>query len=281
MKQLIVIGDPIDHSLTPTMYNAAFKHLGLDNRFHCTKLRVKTNDLANFVKDIKNGKIHSANVTIPHKEKIIPHLDQLTDEARTIKAVNVVFRKNGCLIGHNTDCIGLLRSLFGNGTSIKNKKIVILGAGGVAKAAAYALSINFARKIVIINRTISKAENLSDQIKKRKNTNVKARALNALRLELKDADILINCTSVGMKGYLEDESLVPIEFLNPKLIVMDMVYHPLKTKLISDAEKIGAKTIDGSKMLLHQGVVAFELIVGTKAPVETMEKALLGVLKSN
>lgn len=279
MKQLVVIGDPIKHSLTPTIYNAAFKALDLENKFQCKKLRVETNDLANFIGKIRCEKILGANVTIPHKIGIMPLLDELTVESESIKAVNVVHKKDRKVIGHNTDCTGLIGSLKENNVKIKGKKIIILGAGGAARAIAYALVSNDANELVILNRTVSKAEEITNLFKGKSRCRIKADRLEDIDSELEDANILVNCTSVGMKGNQEGKSLVSSDKLSPRLVVMDMVYHPLKTKLLKDAEKIGAKTIDGSRMLLHQGVAAFEFLVGIEAPVDAMETALSDVLK--
>jgi len=279
MNQLVVIGDPIRYSLTPVIYNAAFRVLGLNNSFNCKTLRLKTRDLNDFVSRVRDGRIKGANVTIPHKVSIIQHLDGLTKESELIKAVNVVYKRAGRVVGDNTDGIGFINSLKENNVEIKGKKAVVIGAGGVARSAAFMLTISRVSELVFLNRTVSRAEELADRIKGNFKIRVKAKGLEDVRGELEDADILINCTSVGMKGNQEGKSLIALDMLHSDLVVMDMVYHPLMTRLLKDAEEVGAKIIDGSRMFLHQGAAAFELIVGRKAPFEAMEKAMLEALK--
>lgn len=279
MNQLVVIGNPIEQSLTPVIYDSALKELGLEKQFKCKKLKIKSNCLEDFIDRLKQGDIYGCNITIPHKTSVIQYLDRITDTSQSIQAVNVIYRKNGQIIGDNTDVVGFKNSLIENNIETIGKKAVIVGAGGVARAAAFALSSENIQDLVILNRTGEKAEELAKWIKEKLKIKTKSGILNDIEKELQNADILINCTPVGMKGTLEKKSIVPPKNLRSDLIVIDMVYNPIITKLIKDAKKNGAKTIDGSRMFLHQGIAAFELLTNHKPSINTMENALTEALK--
>lgn len=277
MKKLVVIGDPIEHSLSPLMHNAALKELCLEKEFHYGKLRIKTEELADFIESIRKGEIAGANITMPHKVNIIQYLDELTKEAELMGAVNMLYKKNGKVIGHNTDGLGCLNSLKENNVSVEGKKIVITGAGGAARAIAFTLALNDVHEIVILNRTMGKAEELARKVKEKTGAISKAGSLEKIKEELRDAKVLINCTSVGMKS--EEGTLVTSEVLHPSLVVMDVVYNPLKTRLIEEAEEAGCKAINGASMLVHQGAIGFEIWTGKKPPIKVMQKALLEHLR--
>ncbi len=282
MNRLVVIGDPIEHSLSPIMQNAALRELGLDREFVFEKTRVKEEELKNFIKKVKQVKlvkpenIVGLNVTIPHKVAITKLLDELSEEAELIGAVNTIKKEGRKLIGFNTDGIGCINALKEKGFEIKNKKAVLLGAGGAARAIAFVLAQNGLRHLVIMNRTSEKAEELAKEVSTKTKARVTAANLANLSKALSDSDVLINATAVGMN---RDETLVTAELMQPNLVVFDIVYSPLKTKLLKEAEKAGAKIIDGLEMLVQQGAVAFELFTGKKAPVEAMRNALRGKLK--
>lgn len=277
MKKLVVIGDPIEHSLSPLMHNIALKELGLEKEFHYEKLRIKADELADFIESIRKGEIAGASITMPHKVNIIQYLDELTKEAELMGAVNTLYKKNGKVIGHNTDGFGCLNSLKENDVNVKGKKIVIMGAGGAARAIVFTLALNDVHEIVILNRTVGKAEELTRKVKEKTGVISKAGSLEKIKEELRDAEILINCTSVGMKG--EEGTLVTSEMLYPSLVVMDVVYNPLKTRLIEEAEEAGCKTVNGAGMLVHQGAIGFEIWTGKKPPIKVMQKALLEHLR--
>lgn len=279
MKKLCIIGDPIGHSLSPLMHNAALKELGLDKRYIYTKIRISPTELGGFVRKIRSGKIEGASITIPNKEAIISHLDELTKEAEFIQAVNTAYKIGNRVIGHNTDGTGCMRALKEAGVSIKRKKVIVLGAGGVARAIALTLALQRVGKIVVLNRTLKKAIALANSIKEKTSTNVSAGGFDKLREELSDADILINGTPIGMKGKLEGQTLVTANLMRPELVVNDTVYNPRKTKLLEEAEKVGAKIVDGTGMFVHQGAEQFEIFTGRKAPIEVMRKALLKELE--
>jgi|GEM_PF-93445 len=260
-KIYAVIGNPIKHSLSPDIHNANFKSLGIKAVYTA----VKVEDVKKFVlEDAKERGIFVFNATIPHKIEIMKYLDEITPLAEKIGAVNTVENKNGKMIGHNTDGYGALLAL-NEKTDVKGKKVVVLGAGGAARAVAFTLAEEGAN-ITILNRDFEKGKELADKVGGKA---VEFDDKN-LKKELSDSDVLINCTSVGMDS---DGSLVPKEYLKD-LIVFDIVYSPLKTRLLKDAEENGCKIVTGDKMLVYQGVKAFEIWTGEKADVKAMFDAL-------
>jgi shikimate dehydrogenase len=272
-----VIGDPIEHSLSPIIHNAAFKKLKLNAVYLAFK--VSPTNLADAVKGLKSLGVSGFNVTIPHKISIIPLLDEVDSLAEKIGAVNTVKNVDGKLVGYNTDGEGALKALEENGVSLKNKKIVLVGAGGASKALAFTFA-NYAEELIILNRTEEKAINLAASISKNYGLKVKGLRLNEenLALELKDADILVNTTSVGMYPNIK-ETPIPKKLIKPGMVVFDIVYKPLKTRLLRDAKLKGAKVVDGLAMLVYQAVKAFEIWTGLHPPVNVMFKAALRGLK--
>jgi len=272
-KVCAVIGDPVEHSLSPCFQNAAFQHLKLD--FIYVAFTVKAEDLGAAISGVRSLGIYGLNVTMPHKISVIKYLDELDERADRIKSVNTILNRNGKLIGYTTDGIGVLNALKYNGVDPKGKKVVILGAGGAARSASYALS-EVAGELVILNRTIERARNLASKVRKLigSHVNVKWDGLTeeSLRREVREADILINATPVGMSPDVNG-TLVEKRLLHPDMVVFDMIYHPLKTRLLREAEEVGAKTINGLSMLIHQGAASFEIWTGMEAPVDVMMKA--------
>jgi shikimate dehydrogenase len=279
MKRLVLIGYPVGHSLSPAMQNAALKAAGLEKDFRYEKMPVKPEELEGFVGMVRSGKISGANVTIPHKIGIIKYLDGLSSEAELIGAVNTLYLKAGKVIGHNTDGYGCLESLKERGVDVGDKKIVILGAGGAARAVAFVLGMNGARQLAILNRSEEKAVRLAEDVKAGTGTAANSGGLDDTGQELKDAEVLINCTSVGMKGPEQGGKLVTAGMLRPGMVVMDAVYNPLKTQLLEEAGKAGCKTVDGVGMLVHQGAAGFELWTGRKAPLDVMREAVVKELQ--
>lgn len=268
-----LIGDPVEHSLSPCFQNAAFQHLDLD--FVYVAFTVKAEELRNAIMGIRSLGLHGFNVTMPHKINVIQHLDELSEDAEKIGSVNTVLNSDGRLIGYTTDGIGALNALKYNDVNPAGKKIVILGAGGASRSVSFALAEE-ARELVILNRTVKKAEKLASDLKRfmKEHGKVRSRGLNEENLsrELEDTDILINATPVGMIPK-EDEMPVSEEHLRPDLVVFDLIYNPLETKLLRKAREIGAKTVDGLSMLIHQGAASFEIWTGVKAPINVMMKA--------
>jgi len=272
-KVCAVIGDPVEHSLSPCFQNAAFQHLGLD--FVYVAFTVKAEELRGAIEGVRSLGFHGLNVTMPHKISIIQYLDELDEDAERIGSVNTVLNRDGRLIGYTTDGVGALNALKNNGVDPNGKKIVILGAGGASRSVSFAL-IKEAKELVILNRTVRRAERLVCDLHRlvRKDEKVRSGGLTEenLRKELENADILINATPVGMVPN-EDKMPVKEEHLHPNLVVFDLVYNPIETKLLRKAKMIGAKTIDGLSMLIYQGAASFEIWTGVKAPIHVMMKA--------
>ena len=268
-KVCALIGDPVEHSLSPCIHNAAFKHLQLN--YYYAAFQVSLEELETTILGVRSLKIHGLNVTMPLKVAAIQHLDQLDESVKMVGAVNTILNDKGVLIGYNTDGEGALKALKVNNESPKDKKIVILGAGGVSRAILYSL-LKEAREIVILNRTLEKAKNLVRDLSSKFGDKVRYGKLSTLTMELKEADILINATSLGMSPN-EDKTPVNRDMLRPELSIFDLVYDPPETRLLREARAVGAKTIEGLTMLIYQGAASFEIWTGKKAPLNVMMKA--------
>jgi shikimate dehydrogenase len=272
-----VIGDPIEHSLSPAIQNAAFGALGLD--FVYEAFRVKSSEVGDAVSGMRALGIVGLNVTMPHKETVIAHLDKIDETAKFLNSVNTIHNKDGKLYGYSTDGVGALRALRENGADPRGKRVLLLGAGAAARAVAYAL-VQETDELVLLNRTVSEAKKLADSLKKKFNKNIITDSLlpNVIKEKIVDSDILLNTTSVGMKPNVS-QSLIAPSSLKADLTVMDIVYNPVETKLALDANAAGAKVVSGVEMLIYQGAESFEIWTGKKAPVQVMRKAALEQLK--
>jgi shikimate dehydrogenase len=275
-----VIGDPIEHTMSPVMHNAAFKLLGLD--FIYVPFRVKAEELGKAITGMRALNIRGLNITIPHKVAVLLFLDRLDPLAEKIGAVNTIVNDDGILTGYNTDATGFMQALLDKGIKPQGKNVVILGAGGASRAISFILADSGAH-LFILNRRLELdwAKELASRISQMFNTEVKAMELNRDNLgeTLEKADILVNATSVGMSPD-SDQTPVDAKLLRSSLIVFDIVYNPIKTRLLREAEAAGAKTISGLDMLAWQGVLAFEKWTGQKAPINLMKKEAT-VLLSN
>jgi len=273
-----VIGDPIGHSLSPTIHNAAFSHLGLD--FVFLAFHVKAADLENAIRGMRGLGIHGLNVTMPHKTAVIGCLDEVDFTVRFLDSANTILNRDGKLSGFSTDGVGALKALSENGVDLPGKKVLLLGAGGAAKAIAFAL-VQEVGELAILNRSAEKAEELAETLGHMFNRKVVGAALSpdAVKTKLRDSDVLVNATSAGMKPNLS-QSVVAPEALRPDLAVMDIVYNPVETKLAKDAKAAGAKVVSGVEMLIYQGAASFEIWTGKPAPIEVMRKAALNRLSS-
>lgn len=276
-KVFCVIGDPIEHSLSPVMHNAAFKHLKLDAIY--VAFNVKKEMLEDAVRGMRGFGICGMNVTMPHKTAIINYLDEIDSVAKFVGAVNTILNMNGKLVGFNTDGIGALKALKENGVEPKDKKFLLLGAGGAGRAIAFQLAQE-ADEIRILNRDGSKAKLLANTLRGKFNKKIVGGRLspNVLRKWLKDVDVLINATSVGMHPY-NGQTLVERNILRPELTVMDIVYNPIETKLLKDARSVGAKVISGIEMLVFQGSASFEIWWNQPAPISVMREAIMKELR--
>lgn len=272
-----VIGDPVEHSLSPAIHNAAFGALGLDYVY--TAFKVKSSGVANALSGMRALGIAGFNVTMPHKEAVIEHLDWIDETARFLNSVNTIHNKEGRLLGYSTDGKGAVKALKENGVDLKGKKVLMLGSGAAARAIAYEL-VQESKELVVLNRTVSEAEELAEALKKKFNRKVVADSLktDVVKEKMCTCDILLNATSVGMKPNLS-QSLIAPNTLKADLTVMDIVYNPVETKLAKDAKATGAKVISGVEMLIYQGAASFEIWTGRQAPVEVMRRAALEQLQ--
>ena len=275
-KVCAIIGDPVGHSLSPVMHNAAFKELGLNIVY--VAFPVKADELEDAIKGARSLGLLGLNVTMPHKHAIIQYLDETDSTAKAMSAVNTILNERGKLFGYNTDGKGAMIALQENHADPEEKKMLLLGAGGAAKAIAFQAAQE-TTELVILNRTEEKAKQLADLINKIFGTKVMGRSLSTevLKEELETTDILVNATSVGMNPDI-NVSPVSADLLHSGLCVMDIVYNPLETKLLKYAKTVGAKVISGLEMLLFQGAVAFEIWTNCPAPVDVMKKAALSKL---
>jgi shikimate dehydrogenase len=273
-----VIGDPIEHTLSPTIHNAAFNHLKLD--FVFLAFRVKAADLENAIRGMRGLGIHGLNVTMPHKSTVIGYLDEVDPTVKFLGSANTVLNKDGELSGFNTDGVGALKALRENGTELSEKKVLLLGAGGAAKAIAFSLAREVG-ELVILNRAAEKAKKLAEALRRIFNKKVVGGSLSpdAIAKNLQDSDVLVNATSVGMHPNVS-QSIAPPQWLKPDLAVMDIVYNPIETRLAKDAKAAGAKVISGVEMLIYQGAASFEIWTGRSAPIEVMRRAALNKLSS-
>lgn len=276
-----VIGDPIEHTMSPVMHNAAFKKLGIDYVY--LPFRVGKEELNEAIAGMRALNIRGFNVTIPHKVAIIPLLDKLDLLAERIGAVNTVVNDDGILSGYNTDGTGFLQSMLEHGIEPKEKNIVILGAGGASRALSFTLAER-GGNLVILNRLLEFewAEELAQKLAHTFKREVKALKLDERNLSkaLEGADILINATSMGMSPDV-DETLVSRKLLRPDLVVFDIVYNPIRTRLLREAEEAGAMTVGGLNMLVWQGIMSFEKWTGQKPPFELMREEAARVLEGH
>jgi shikimate dehydrogenase len=276
-----LIGDPVEHTMSPVMHNTAFKKLGLDYIY--LPFRVSPEQLPQAVAGLKALNVRGFNVTIPHKVSVIPLLDGLDPVAERIGAVNTVVNDSGELRGYNTDASGFMRALLGRGVRPKDKNVVILGAGGAARAIAYILTEKGAH-LTILNRKLELdwAENIRELILEDFGREVRVLELLPRKLgaALEGADILVNATSVGMSP-ASGRSPVPARLLCRRLVVFDIVYNPLMTRLLREARAAGARIIGGVDMLAWQGALAFEKWTGQAAPLDLMRREAVRMLEGH
>lgn len=261
MQVFGLLGNPVEHSLSPPMHEAAYHETGMDARYVTFEPAVEDIDTA--VDGARALGIRGLNVTIPFKQAVLSRCEP-DDLARRIGAVNTLDFRSGTPTGHNTDAVGVTRALRHHDVSLSGRAVVV-GAGGAGRAAAFALA-DAGMGVDIVNRTVERAHALADEV-----DDASGHGLDALEASLADAAVLVNATSVGMEG---DESPVPREALHADLAVLDAVYSPIETRLLREAAAAGATTVDGAWMLLYQGVAAFERWTGRNAPVGRMNEAL-------
>ncbi len=266
-----IFGFPLAHTLSPVMQEAAFRRVGLKAFY--LPFAVKPEEFRSLIRRRKDLLLNGFNVTVPYKEEVLRYLDDLSPSARAIGAVNTVVRRGKKWLGFNTDESGFILSLEREGKfKPRGKKILILGAGGSARAVAYGLAWRGASRIFIVNRTFGRAEKMISEYKKLF-PRVKFSANTDCDNEnLKNADLVVNATSVGLRS--EDPLLVRPGDFPKKTLFVDLIYNPAETKFLRLARQSGHRALNGLGMLVYQGAQAFRLWTGKKAPVEVMRAAI-------
>lgn len=270
-KRVVLIGHPVAHSLSGAMQGAAFAELGIDARYELWDRAPIA--LADAITELRADEFLGANVTIPHKERVVPMVDRLTEEATATGAVNTITREGKRLIGHNTDVPGFRVALDRLvGKQKMPRQAVVLGAGGGARAVVYGLITEGFQRIIVFNRHLHRAEGMVKHFS-RTAAHMELRAMpwhdSIIESELAKTKVLVNATSIGLA---DESSPVPAEVLTNELLVLDLIY--ARTRLLRDAEAAGATVADGELMLLHQGAAAFTLWTGQPAPLEVMAAGL-------
>jgi shikimate dehydrogenase len=274
-----LIGWPVEHSLSPIMHNAAFAELELNWAY--VPLPVRPEDVRQALKGLAALNFVGVNVTVPHKQAVIPYLDELSEAVRLTGAVNTIHIRDGEFFGYNTDAIGFLNSLEEANCPPQGKRVAVLGAGGAARAVVYALARSGADSVVVLNRTAERAAFLVDDLADAfpdSALTFEAFTRQALAALDSNVDLVVNTTSVGMYprvGASPWPADVPIP---PEVTFCDLVYNPLETVFLARARAAGAATIDGVGMLVHQGAFAFEKWTGHPAPIEVMRQVCLNEL---
>jgi shikimate dehydrogenase len=270
-KRVVLIGHPVAHSLSGAMQQAAFDELGIDATYELWDRPPLI--LGDSIAELRSDDFLGANVTIPHKERVVPLVDRLTEEAHATGAVNTITREGKRLIGHNTDVPGFRTALDRLvGKQKMPRHAVVLGAGGGARAVVYGLITEGFQRIIVFNRHLHRAEGLVKHFG-RTAAHMELRAMpwheSIIEAELAKTKVLVNATSIGLTS---DESPIPAEVIPPDLLVLDLIY--ARTKLLRDAEAAGCTVADGELMLLNQGAAAFTLWTGQPAPLELMQAKL-------
>ena len=270
LRTFAVIGDPIDHSLSPTIHNAAYRHLDLE----CTYIayKIDKNELESGIQSLKSIKISGFNVTIPHKIEIMSYLDDIDQNCKLIGAANTIVNDNGSLKGYNTDMDGFIAPIKNREIPIESSNVLLLGAGGASRAIIAGFAKEHVKKITIINRTIEKANNL---IKFGKELEVKIDTVSIDDIKKLDDSygFIVNSSALGLKN---EANIIPTKLIDAKTIVYDIIYKPVNTELIKDAKKKKAQIIYGYEMLLAQAAKSLEIWLKQKAPYEIMKKSILG-----
>jgi len=273
--RLGIFGWPVAHSKSPQMHEAAARALGIDLRYE--RFEVAPGDLAEAVRRKHDAAIDGYNVTVPHKQAIMRLIDEVAPAAQAIGAINTVVRVDGRYVGHNTDAPGLVRSLQEAGVQVGSSRVVVLGGGGAARAAVVGLSHAGADEIVVLSRRPEQSESLIESLMTQVECSLEAAPLSEASWYFETATLLVQATSATLEsnpGALDFAAALPIDTLPANAAVVDVVYEPLKTSVLSAAEDRGLSIIDGLGMLLHQGAIAFEMWTGFEPPLAVMRAAL-------
>ena len=267
-----VFGDPVDDNPTGVVEEAAFAAKNLNYRY--LTIKVLPEDLGKAMDSVKIFDMKGINLTMPHKIKVLPYLDELSPAAEIIGAVNTVIQKEGRLFGENTDGKGFVTALKNSGETLDKKNVTILGAGGAARAIAVECALNGAAYINIINRSIEKGEELASLIQMKTDSSAKYLNWKSNMAIPSDTDILINATSIGFSPNVTDKPDIDYTAITPEMCVCDVIFNPAETIFLKSAAENGAKTITGLGMLVQQAALNFTLWTGVEAPVDVMEDAL-------
>ena len=268
-----VIGNPVEHSLSPAIHNAAFQKLGLNYVY----LAFPVADVESAIGGIRAlGNVRGFSVTIPHKVAVMPYLDEVETTAEHIGSVNTIVVEQGKLLGYTTDASGALRALIDAGVTLKGQRVLIGGSGGAARAIAFALANQTGiERLTILGIEDAERRHLVDDLRAKSSVAVEDAQLDEPTLSeaIKGSHVLLHCTPVGMSPNI-DRTCIPAGFLHPSLTVMDIVYNPLETRLLRDAKAAGCRTIRGLEMFLNQAVAQFELWTQQPAPADVMRTVL-------
>ena len=274
-----IIGNPLAHSISPVFQQAAFDYLKLPVKYKIWK--TSSSEFQQSIQNLRSIEFLGANITIPYKEEVLKHLDDLDSKAKSIGAVNTIVKKNNKLIGYNTDAFGFIKSIQSDSNfSLKGKRALIIGAGGAARAAAFSIIDEGIDSLVIANRTIQRADDLADDLAEV--IDVETLALKSPSFEelVGSSNLIINSSSVGMAyTNTNSQSLIKADWISPGSLVFDMVYNPISTPLISEARKAGVETISGLSMLIYQGAASFNLWTNREAPIQIMTVAAKQALR--
>ncbi len=274
-----VIGNPVAHSLSPAIHNAAFAELDLD--FVYVACRVE--DVENALAGMRAlGNFRGMSVTIPHKIDAMKYVDEIASVDRTIGSINTIINENGRLVGFGTDGPGALKAIVDTGIDIDGKNILMLGSGGAARAIAFTLARNTRPgKLSLLDINKSMLQQLTADLTTGTNVFIQSALFtkDSLAATMKNSEVIINCTPIGMHPN-EDVSLIPAELFQPEQVVFDIVYTPLETKLLADARSRGLKIVSGVDMFINQAVLQFEQFTGVDAPVEVMRRVVMEHLRS-
>lgn len=266
-KLICLLGHPVSHSFSPSIHNYLISRYKRNNVYVC--FDVKPEKLEDVVSNVKTLKMQGCNVTIPHKVDVMKYLDEIDEKAKIIGAVNTIKNEGGVLKGYNTDGIGFVKSVLDKGYTLKDKKVMILGAGGACRSIAIEMASNNISSLQIRNRSKSKAEDIIKTVKKHFNISASYSIDEITKEDLKDIDILINTTPIGMETdeCPIDDSINP----NPDLLVCDIVYKPHETRFIRWAKDNNLDVVYGINMLINQGLHAFYIWTGIKADNDDVE----------
>lgn len=272
-----VIGDPIAHSFSPDMHNAAIEALGID--FCYVAFHVLSPNVGDAMRGVRGFQIRGVNVTIPHKLSVMEHMDRISEEALAVGAVNTISNEDGELVGYNTDVYGVLTALERvAGVSTLPAHCVVLGAGGASRAVVYALGTqNEVDRVTILNRTVKRAEALAEDMAKITGKQISVAPMEAdtqVRV-FADAELVVNTTSLGMHPYVDASPLLNVKAVHPDLVLYDTVFNPLETRLMREFQAAGAPAYGGLDMLVFQGARSFAIWTGLEPPTHVMKEVVV------